>query len=180
MSTDHHACAVLSLADENLPALCAAEPVRIRGIAPDMDMEEEEEDEVWVDEVLPSLISMVRKAFMLDWGSPWTSCVSEDAVPPGVSPSSELPEALLTFSAAICGPPTARCDWSRSTPLSGEVEWRDELMSWESSLCSEWAQADKAPLWMLLCTLLFSVETFAGSVNLRTLSRTEPARLTDE
>lgn len=174
-------------ADKILPALCAPEPVRIRGIAPDFDADEAD-DEVWVAEVLPSLISMVRKAFMLDWGSPWTSCVSEDAVPLGVSSSSELHEALLTFSVVLCGPPTARCDWSRFTPLSGEVDseregW-DEEMSWELSLSSEWAGAgsdaptvlaDEFPLWMLLCTLLFSVATAAGSVNLRTRSRTELA-----
>lgn len=59
--------------------------------------------------------------------------MSEDAVPLAVSPSSELQGALLTFSLVLCGPPTARRDWSRFTPPSGEVdsdvEGRDEEMS---------------------------------------------------
>lgn len=163
-----------------LPALCAAEPARIRGIAPDAD------DDARVAEVLPSLISIVKKAFMLDWRSPWTSCVSEDAVPLGVSVSSELQEARLTFSVVLCGPPTAHCDWSGFTPPSeevhGEKEGKDGVMSWEWSGAGSDTPtvfAESIALWRLLGSLLFSVETAAGSVNLRTRSRTEPARLND-
>lgn len=177
-------CKYSQRAHKLVPALWAAEPVRIRGMAPDNDVDEDDDDEVWVAEVLPSLISMVRKAFMLDWGS---SCVSAEAVLLGVSPSSELQEALLTSSVVLWGPPTARCDWSRFTPLSGEVDsekegW-DEDMSWELSLDSECAGAGRdapsvlAEGTMLLGMLLFSA---VGSVNLSTLSRTEPARLNGE
>ncbi len=59
----------------------------------------------------PSLISMLRKVFMLDSGSPRVSWVPEDASPSGVCPSSEPPHTRLTFSVWPCEPPTAACDW---------------------------------------------------------------------
>lgn len=59
----------------------------------------------------PSLISMLRKVFMLDSGSPQVSWVPEDASPSGVCTSSESLHARLTFSVRPCEPPTALCDW---------------------------------------------------------------------
>lgn len=92
-----------------LPVLCGVAAVIIWGVVfiaiEDGDIEE--------CEVVfrPSLISMLRKVFILNLGSHSVSWDPEDAFPSGVCSSSVPLHACMTFSVQLCEPPTAVSDW---------------------------------------------------------------------
>jgi len=111
--------------------------VMIRGgMFPAVEDDDNEECEVGF---RPSLISMLRKVFMLDSGSPQVSWIPEDASPSGVCTSFEPPHARLTFSVQPCEPPTVACDWLEESlgwasifseaflPFSGMEEEQDSV-----------------------------------------------------
>lgn len=109
----------------------------IRGVM--FPAEEDDDNEECEAGFRPSLISMLRKVFMLDSGSPQVSWVPEDTSPSGVCTSSEPLHARLTFSVRPCESPTVACDWLEESlgwasifsvaflPFSGMEEEQDSV-----------------------------------------------------